>query len=188
MDSILQDVRYAFRRLRKSPGFALIAVLTLALGIGANTAMFSVVNAVLLRSLPFRDAGQIVLLREGQTDSPLAALATSIPNVEDYRQQHAFDLISLWVAQSVNLTGQEKPDRVIGSFVSSNFFQLFEVAPQLGGSFTPHDDRPGADHEVVLSYGAWKSRFGGDPSIVGRQLTLNGEVFTVIGVLPSTFN
>ncbi|HEX7961375.1 MAG TPA: ABC transporter permease, partial [Terriglobales bacterium] len=190
MDSILQDVRYAFRRLRKSPGFALTAVLTLALGIGANTAIFSVVNAVLLRSLPFRDAGQIVFLGEnqGKTDNGFSYRATSIPNLEDYRRQHAFDQLSIWVSQSVNLTGQEKPDRVIGSFVSSNFFQLFEITPQLGRSFTPHDERPGADHEVVLSYGTWKSRFGADANILGRQLTLNGESFTVVGVLPGTFN
>ena len=190
MDSIVQDVRYAFRRLRKSPGFALTAVLTLALGIGANTAIFSVVNAVLLRSLPFRDAGQLVFLCEsqGKANNGFSYLATSIPNVEDYRQQHAFDQLSIWTAQSVNLTGQEKPDRVVGSFVSSNFFQLFDVNPQLGRTFTPHDERPGADHEVVLSYGTWKTRFGGDANILGRHLTLNGEPFTVIGVLPSSFN
>ena len=189
MDALLQDVRYAFRRLRKSPGFTLTAVLTLALGIGANTAIFSVVNAVLLRPLPFRDPGQIVFLREAaeKTDNGFSGLSTSIPNVEDYRQQNAFDVLSAWISQSVNLTGQEKPDRVIGSFVSSNFFQLFEVTPQLGRTFTPHDERPGAEREVVLSYGTWKTRFGGDPNILGRQLTLNGEPFIVIGVLPSTF-
>jgi putative ABC transport system permease protein len=189
MDAIVQDVRYAFRRLRKSPAFTVIAVLTLTLGIGANTAIFSVVNAVLLRSLPFRDPSQLVFLREAaaKMDNGFSGLSTSIPNVEDYRQQHAFDLLSIWVAQSVNLTGQEKPDRVVGGFVSSNFFQLFEVTPQLGRSFTPHDERPGADREVVLSYGTWKTRFGGDANILGRQLTLNGEPFTVVGVLPSTF-
>jgi putative ABC transport system permease protein len=190
MDAIVQDVRYAFRRLRKSPAFTAIAVLTLALGIGANTAIFSVVNAVLLRPLPFRDPGQLVFLREAaaKTDNGFSGLATSVPNLEDYRQQqHAFDVLSIWTAQSVNLTGQEKPDRVVGSFVSSNFFQLFEVTAQLGRSFTPHDERPGAEREVVLSYGTWKTRFGGDANILGRQLTLNGEPFTVIGVLPSTF-
>jgi putative ABC transport system permease protein len=189
MDAIFQDVRYAFRRLRKSPAFTVIAVLTLALGIGANTAIFSVVNAVLLRPLPFRDPGQLVFLREAaaKIDNGFSGMSTSVPNVEDYRQQHAFDLLSIWTAQSVNLTGQEKPDRLVGSFVSSNFFQLFEVTPQLGRTFTPHDERPGAEREVVLSYGTWKTRFGGDANILGRQLTLNGEPFTVIGVLPSTF-
>jgi len=190
MDAIAQDVRYAFRRLRKSPAFTIIAVLTLALGIGANTAIFSVVNAVLLRPLPFRDPGQLVFLREaqGRTDNGFSGLATSVPNVEDYRQQqHAFDVIAIWTAQSVNLTGQEKPDRVVGSFVSSNFFQLFEVSPQMGRSFTPHDEKPGAEREVVLSYGTWQSRFGADPNILGRSLTLNGESFTVVGVLPSSF-
>ena len=189
MDAITQDVRYAFRRLRKSPAFSVIAVLTLALGIGANTAIFSVVNAVLLRPLPFREPSQLVFLREAaaKMDNGYSGLSTSIPNVEDYRQQHAFDLLSIWTAQSVNLTGQEKPDRVVGSFVSSNFFQLFEVNPQLGRSFTPHDERPGAEREVVLSYGTWKTRFGGDANILGRQLTLNGEPFTVIGVMPASF-
>jgi putative ABC transport system permease protein len=191
MDTLLNDLRYGFRRLRKSPAFTAIALLTLALGIGANTSMFTIVNAVLLKALPIRDPGQIVFVREvpRQGTAPFGGLSISLPNLEDYRQQqHAFDALSAWIAQSVNLTGQEHPDRVIGAFVSANFFSgVFEVAAARGRTFMPGEDQPGSDPVVVISDGAWKNRFGSDPNILGRKLTLNGESFTVVGVLPQSF-
>jgi putative ABC transport system permease protein len=190
MDSLLQDLKYGFRRLRKSPGFTITALLTLTLGIGANTSIFTIVNAVLLRALPFRDPGQIVFVRElqKQADNAFGGLAISIPNLEDYRQQqHAFDELSAWISQSVNLTGQEHPDRVIGGFVSANFFKVFEVDAERGRTFLTGEDQPGAAPAVVVSNGAWKTRFGADPNILGRKITLNGEPFTVVGVLPAAF-
>lgn len=191
MDTLLNDVRYGFRRLRKSPGFTAIALLTLTLGIGANTSMFTIVNAVLLQTLPFRDPGQIVFVREKpkQGSSAFGGLAISLPNLEDYRQQqHAFDALSAWISQSVNLTGQEHPDRVIGGFVSANFFSgVLQVSAQRGRTFVAGEDQPGSEPVVVISNGAWKSRFGSDPDILGRKLTLNSESFTVVGVLPENF-
>ena len=191
METLLSDLRYGFRRLRKSPGFTAIALITLALGIGANTSMFTIVNAVLLHTMPFRDPGQIVFVREtpNRGNAPFAGLSISLPNLEDYRQQqHVFDALSAWIAQSVNLTGQEHPDRVIGGFVSANFFSgVFEVAAQRGRTFVAGEDQPGADPVVVISHGAWKTRFGSDPNILGHKLTLNGESFTVVGVLPESF-
>ena len=191
METFLNDLRYGFRRLRKSPAFTTIALLTLALGIGANTSMFTIVNAVLLKALPFRDPGQIVFVREvpRQGTAPFGGVSISLPNLEDYRQQqHDFDALSAWVSQSVNLTGQEHPDRVIGAFVSSNFFSgVLEVKADRGRTFLPGEDQPGAQPVVVISNGAWKNRFGSDPNILGRRLTLNGEMFTVVGVLPESF-
>jgi putative ABC transport system permease protein len=191
MDTLLNDLRYGFRRLRKSPAFTTIALLTLALGIGANTSMFTIVNAVLLKALPFRDPGQIVFVREvpRQGTAPFGGVSISLPNLEDYRQQqHAFDALSAWVSQSVNLTGQEHPDRVIGAFVSSNFFSgVFEAKADRGRTFLPGEDQPGSQPVVVISNAVWKSRFGSDPNILGRKLTLNGEMFTVVGVLPENF-
>lgn len=191
MDTLLNDVRYGFRRLRKSPGFTAIALLTLTLGIGANTSMFTIVNAVLLQTLPFRDPGQIVFVHEKlkQGSGAFDGLAISLPNLEDYRrQQHAFDALSAWISQSVNLTGQEHPDRVIGGFVSANFFSgVLEAAAQRGRTFRAGEDQPGSEPVVVISSGAWKNRFGSDPNILGRKLTLNGESFTVVGVLPENF-
>lgn len=191
MDTLFNDLRYGFRRLRKSPAFTAIALLTLALGIGANTSMFTIVNAVLLKALPFRDPGQIVFVREvpKQVRTAFDGLSISPLNLEDYRQQQqAFDALSAWMAQSVNLTGQEHPDRVIGGFVSANFFSsVFEIRADRGRTFLPGEDQPGAGPVVVISNGAWKNRFGSDLNILGRKLTLNGEVFTVVGVLPESF-
>ena len=146
MDTLLNDLRYGSRRLRKTPAFTAIALITLALGIGANTSMFSIVNAVLLQTLPFRDPSQIVFVREvpRNGDAPFGGVSISLPNLEDYRQQqHVFDALSAWVAQSVNLTGQEHPDRVIGAFVSANFFSgVFEVGAGRGRTFMPGEDQP----------------------------------------------
>ena len=191
MDTLLNDVGYGFRRLRKTPAFSVIALLTLTLGIGVNTSMFTIVNAVLLRALPFRDPDKIVFVRETQKNANnFGGLAISIPNLEDYQQQQrALDGLSAWGSQSVNLTGEEHPDRVIGGFVSSNFFSgVLDVAAERGRTFLPGEDKPGADPVVVISHGAWKRRFGSEANILGRKVTLNGESFSVIGVLPPSFS
>jgi len=188
MDGLLQDIGYGMRMLRKGPGFTAVAVITLALGIGANTAIFSLVNAVLLTKLPFRNPDKLVIVRD-PVRNDYRGYGVSVPDFEDYRaRQHTFQDLSLWVAQSVNLTGTERPDRVIGSFVSANFFHLLEVQPVQGRTFLDGEDRPEANRVVVVSYGTWRDRFGSDPHLIGRQLTLNGEIYTVIGILPASFH
>jgi putative ABC transport system permease protein len=173
--------------LGKNRSFTLIAVLTLGLGIGANTAIFSVVNSVLLQKLPFRNPDQLVLVQEPVPNDE--GVAVSIPNFEDYRaQQHTFQDMSLWIAQSVNLTGTEQPDRLIGSFTSSNLFSLLGVQAFRGRTFLPGEDAPGAERVALVAYSTWKNRFGGDPNLLRKQLTLNGEPYSVVGILPPSFH
>jgi putative ABC transport system permease protein len=187
VDSFLHDLKYGIRMLVKNPGFTIIAVLTLALGIGANTAVFSLVNSVILRPLPLPNSRQLMVLfvKEGNSEPGWAA---AFPDFEDVRQQsHSFEGISAYAPQSVNLTGPEEPTRIRGGFVSANFFNIVGVQPSLGRGFRPGDDEPGAARVTVITYGFWKSFLGGDPSILGKPVTLNGEVFTVVGVLPQDF-
>jgi len=172
--------------LARNPAFAIVAVLTLALGIGANTAIFSLVNAIILRPLPFPDSRQLVLAL-GRTKQ-VSRTGISYPDFEDWRKQNrSFTDLSLWISQSVNLTGTERPDRVRGSFVSANFFPMLGVAPAMGRGFLPGEDQPGSDRVAVVNYSLWKNRFGGDPDFIGKQLTLNGALFTVVGILPENF-
>jgi putative ABC transport system permease protein len=187
IDSTLRDVAYGMRLLRKSPGFAIVAVAILALGLGANTAIFSTVNAVLLSRWPFPHPEKIVLIAETPTRKPTWT-RISVPNFEDYqREQRTFDQLAMYLGQSINLTGQDRPDRLIGSFVSANYFDLFGSKPALGRLFVSGEDQPGAANVAVLSHEAWQTRFGGDPKILGRQLTLNNENYSVIGVLPAGY-
>ncbi len=186
MDTLMQDIRYAVRVLLKTPGFAAVALVTLALGIGANTAIFSVVNAVLLQALPFRSPNQLVLIREATGSNK--GFAVSVPNFEDYReQQKTFENLSLWIAQSVNLTGVDRPDRLIGSFVSDNFFRVLDVKPLRGRDFVAGEDQPGAEPVALIGYGTWKNRFGGDPDLLGKKINLNNEPYSVVGILPAGF-
>ena len=187
MTTLLQDLRFGARTLLKRPGFALVAVLTLALGIGANTAIFSVVNAVLLRPLPFREAGRLFVVYE--TTQAVPQDFVSVPNLEDYRAgSRSFEGFATFVPQSVNLTGAgAEPERVVGAFVTSNFLPLLGVGPALGRAFTAEDDAQGGGQVVVLAHELWVRRFGADPSVIGRSLTFNGEPYTVVGVLPEGF-
>jgi predicted permease len=182
-DTVWRDICSGARLLRRSPGFAAVALITLALGIGANTAIFSVVSSVLYPRWGLRDPEQLVVVRE-ETPSNKGYLI-SIPDFEDYRrQQSSFAQLSLWISQSINLTGQERPDRLVGSFVSDNFFEMLGTKAALGRTFLPGEDQPGADRVAVLGYSAWQSRFGSNAAILGRSLTLNNEIYTVVGVLP----
>jgi predicted permease len=186
-EDLLMDVRYGLRMLRKSPGFTSIAAITLALGIGANTAIFSVVNAILLKALPFHDSEQIVMLftRDARNQRNFV----SYPDFVDWRKQSgAFEEICAIVPQSVNLTKQGEPKRVIGTFVSANFFKMLGVEPRLGRDFRSGEDAAGADRVVVVSFGLWQSMFGGDPGLVGKNLVLNDAPYTVIGILPRDFH
>src|SRR3989442_9333768 len=183
MTAFLQDLRYALRTLAKKPGFAVAAVGTLALGIGANAAIFSVVNAVLLRPLPFPNPDRLVLLWEKTADLP--TMMVSYPDYLDWRAQNGvFESLAVYNRyRSVNLTGSGDPERVSAAAVSANFFATVGVRPEIGRGFFPEEERPDAK-AVVLFHGFFERRFGADRSLVGRTVTLDGSPHTVVGVMP----
>ncbi len=188
MTGVLQDARYALRQLRKSPGFTAVAVITLALGIGANTAMFSMVYGVLLRPLPFKDPGRLYTLWErnlkmGYEQNPPAA-----GNFRDWHDRNrVFEQVAAFDAsRTFNLAGNN-PQRVDGAAVSPSLFELLDVKPVIGRTFSSQEDQLGQDSVVLLSYGLWQRRFNGDRSIVGKPITLDGRTSTVVGVMPPGF-
>ena len=187
MAALWNDILYGIRSLRKAPLFTLVSVLTLALAIGATTAIFSVVNALLIQSLPMPNADRIVTLIG--KDASDRNQYISYPDFEDLRRQtQRFEGFSAVVTQSVNLTGRAQPDRVRGGFVSDNFFQLMGVKPVLGRSFVPGvDDQENAERVCILQHETWQNMFGSDPALLGKTLQLNNEAFTVIGILPKGF-
>ena len=186
VEGVFRDFKYALRLLRKAPGFAAVAVSILALGIGANAAIFSAVNAILYARWPVENAQQLLLVKEATATND--GFVISVPNFEDYRrQQKTFQQLSLWMDKSVNLTGQERPDRLIGGFVSANYFDMLGVKAAMGRTFLPGEDQLGAGAVAVISYGAWQTRFGADPNMVGRKIILNNEPYTVVGILPRSF-
>jgi putative ABC transport system permease protein len=185
METLFQDLRYGARTLLKSPGFAAVAILALALGIGANTAIFSVVHSVLLRPLPYADAARLVYLMETsqQHDS-----AVSVPNFNDWRDQNqVFDALAASRLTSFNLTGAGEPERLQGRMATVNFFRTLGGSVAAGRDFLPEEARAGASPVVILSHGFWLRQFGGDAGVIGRQLTLNNESHTVVGVAPAGF-
>ena len=188
METLLKDIRYGVRGLLKRPGFTAIALITLALGIGANTAIFSVVNAVLLRPLPFRNADQLVIVWE---DAGFLGFPRNTPapaNYADWKTQNqSFVDMAACAEKSFNITGDGEPERVTAHAVTANFFPVFGVPPLLGRNFLPDEDRPGGNKVAMLSYSLWQSRYGGDPQILNRDILLNGEKFSVVGVMPSGF-
>jgi predicted permease len=176
-----QDLRYGFRTLRKNPGFTAIAMLALALGIGANTAMFSVVNGVLLRPLAYPDPDRLLMVFDSQT-------SVAYPDFLDWRRQsRSFTDMGTFRSDDFNFTGAGQPEQVSGEFVSASLFPVLGVAPFLGRNFLPEEDRQGAACAVMLSYRFWKGRFGADPNILGKALTLNAASCAVVGVLPADF-
>ncbi len=186
MNSILQDLKYSIRTLAKSPGFAAVAILTLALGIGANTAIFSVVNAVLLRPLPFKNPAQLVLMRE--TYKQVGNVSVSYPDFLDWRQQsHSFAAMAVINNVGFNLSGVTQPENIGGYAVSPNFLALVGVHPVLGRDFLPAEEKPGTAPVLLLSYQLWQSHLGGDPAVIGRSITLDGRSYSIVGVLPPTF-
>jgi putative ABC transport system permease protein len=189
MDVAVRDFRYALRMLQRSPGFTAVAVLTLALGIGANTAIFSVINSVLLRPLPYHDPGSLVMVWETNSQLPNPHNTVSPPNFLDWQSRSTvFSSMAYIVDVRNNLTGNGDPEEVVVQAVSANFFSLLGVNPILGPGFTPENGQPGHDNVVILSYGLWKERFAGDPAIVGKSILLNGKPQTVVGVAPQNFN
>ena len=189
MNRILQDVRYATRQLRKSPGFALTAILTLALGIGANVAVFSVMNAVLLNPSGIPNPGQVVALRARYRVGDMASISMSAPDFGDATSSST-PLAAAAAMQPGNFNYQVNnalPVRLIGANVTSQWFDVFRAQPLMGRVFRPEEDLPEANHEIVLSYASWKSRFGGNPHIVGQKINLNGLSYEVIGVMKPDF-
>ena len=186
MTSLWQDLRFGFRSLVKSPGFAFMAVLTLAVGIGANTAIFTVLNAVLLRPLPLHDPGRLMIVSENSPQ--FNDMSVSYPNFVDWRSQNeSFSGMALFRSDDYTLTGKSGPEHIDGREVSAGFFGLLGVAPVLGREFRAEEDHPGAAPVVMLSYGLWQRRFGGDRNILGRSIHLNDSDYTVVGVLPRDF-
>ena len=181
-----QDLRFGARAMRRHPGFTLIVVLTLALGIGANAAIFSVVNAVLLRPLPWRDADRAVMIWSRWTAFDKTWVAEG--EVLDYRRRAAtLQEVAAWSDAQVNLTGSGEPERVAAAFVSANTFSTLGVSPVLGRTFTVREDVPNGPDLVVLGYGLWAKRYASDVGIVGRAITINGRPYTVVGVMPADF-
>jgi len=185
MATLLQDLRYAVRLLGKSPGFTAIAILTLALGIGANTAIFTVVNAVLLRPLGFRDPSRVVLIAE---KSAYPTVSTSYQNYVDWRDQsHSFESMEATRGTTITLTGSGEPERLNARMATAPLFSLLGVNAILGRTFLSEEDRAGGAPVVVLGYALWQRRFGGARDILGRSITLDSQPYTVVGVLPSGF-
>jgi predicted permease len=183
MDTLWQDLRYGVRMLIKSPGFTAVAVLTLALGIGANTAIFSVTNAVLLRALPYRDADRLVIVWE--TNQRTEQNTISPANFFDWQVQNSvFEGMAAFNDTRNSLSGDGEPEEVPGQITTDNLFSVLGVNAMLGRTFTPEDGKPGQNNVVVISYGLWQRRFGGDPNVIGRKVILNAVEHTVIGVLP----
>lgn len=192
METLIQDVRYGLRMLFRNPGFTLVAVLSLALGIGANTTIFTLVNTVLLHPIPVRDPERLVSLfmtDEKNKNNQFNLFQVSHLNYKDYRDQNGvFEETAAYVGSAINLSGGGEPEQIGGDLVSGNFFSLLGVEPALGRAFLPEEDKVDGAHPVtVLSDRLWRRRFAADPALVGKSITLNGQSFTVIGIAPRGF-
>jgi putative ABC transport system permease protein len=186
MEELFQDTRYGLRMLRKSPGFTAVALLTLALGIGANTSIFSVVYGVLLRPLPYQDPARLIVLNE--TTPKVGMVSVSYPNFLDWRSSnHAFTRMTAIASVSYNLAGVNQPENISGEAVSPDFLSMLGVHPVLGRDFDPSEEKAGITPVVLVSYQLWQSHLGGDRGVLGRTINLDGHGFTIIGVLPADF-
>ncbi|HSJ76796.1 MAG TPA: ABC transporter permease, partial [Gemmatimonadales bacterium] len=186
--NLLQDLRFATRVLIRKPAFTVVALLTLGLAIGANTAIFSIVNVLMLRPLPFPEPEEIVQLERGRPDGNSTAVAA--PKFLFWREHNTvFEHVATYdtLGSGFNMTGDGPPERVTGSRVSVDVFRVFAVRPMAGREFLPEEDLPNAQKVVILSHGLWKRRLGGDPSLIGKAVTLNGEPYTVVGIMPAGF-
>ena len=186
MNGLIQDVRFALRQLRKSPGFAAVTVITLALGIGANTAIFSVVNRVLLSPLPFPSAARVVSMFEETKNFPKGSI--SYPNFLDWqRDNRSFEAMAAYRSTDGSITGVAQPENVHAQRVSANFFPILGVNPILGRNFTSEEDRRGAAPTALISEGLWKRKFASNRNVIGQRLTVAGQPRTIIGVIPASF-
>ncbi|HLJ26277.1 MAG TPA: ABC transporter permease [Candidatus Angelobacter sp.] len=187
-DNLLRDLRYTLRTLRHSPGFTIIAVLTIALGIGATTAIFSIVDAALLRPLPYPEPEQLVFIQDDLPGIGSQDVGISIPELWDFQRSGIFQWISPNVFDANNLTGSGQPTQVLGIAVMPNYFTLLGVKPQLGRTFDPNDPTPGFNLESVISDGLWKRAFGSDPHILGKTIRVDGDSYQIVGVMPPDFH
>jgi putative ABC transport system permease protein len=190
MDSLLRDVKYSLRRLQQSPAFTTVVILTLALGIGANTAIFSVVNAVLLRPMSYREPERLVNITHFYNSKQLNFLEAPVSNIgfRDYRDKtKSFESVTVETGWAPNLTGTGDPERVNGERVSGDYFRTFGVAPQVGSVFGRGEDEEGKNQVIVISDGLWRRLFAADPHVAGKTIELNGRAFTILGVMPPEF-
>ncbi len=188
MEALLHDLRYALRMLRKSPGFTTVALAVLTIGIGANVAIFSVVNTVLLRPLPYHDPARLVMIWESLPGIGFGQVGTATGEYLDYRDHNrVFSGIAGYKNDTANLTGSGQPERIHITRASANLFSVLGVQPMMGRSYSAEEDRPGGAKVAVLSYGLWKRRFGADRNILGRTVDLDGQPYTMIGVMPASF-
>ena len=186
LETLIQDLRFGLRMLHKNPGFSLVAILTLALGIGANTAIFSVVNAVLLKPLPYPEPGQLAqlrIVRSGKPDTVIGSTAF----VQVKAQSQSLARIAAYSGGDMTLTGAGAAEGVVAGAVTADFFPLLGVLPALGRNFTQEEDTPNGPKAAILGHGLWQSRFGGDLNVLGRTVTLNEQSYTVVGILPARF-
>jgi predicted permease len=188
VETLLQDIRYGWRMLARNPGFTAIAVLTLAIGIGASTAIFSVVDTVLLRPLPYQQPDRLVVVTETLPEISTDGIGVSAGEYQDYRDRNrSFSQVAAYESDGFNLTGLGQPSRVNAARLSASMFPLLGVSPELGRSFTPEEDRYGSSSVVVLSHALWEHQYSGDPNILGKTVKLDEKPFTVIGVMPASF-
>src|SRR5262245_46103995 len=190
MDSLLKDLRYALRALLRRPGFTAVAVITLALGIGANTAIFSVVHGVLREPLPYPESDRLVALRQANLTSNVAQPDAQISPgnfLEWQRQSTTFSSLAAYRTVSYNLTGDGNPERLLSGRVSSGLFKLLGAQPSWGRDFLAVEDHPGRDQVVIISQWLWARRFGSRGDVIGKTLELDGEDFTIVGVMPAAF-
>src|SRR5438445_8845205 len=189
MESLFSDIRYAVRNLIKRPGFTAIAVVTLALGIGANTAIFSTINALLIKPLPFPDLDRLVAIWDKAPSRGVEHNEVALANYLDWRaQNHSFEQLALYRWWSTNLTGGDTPERIQAFLVTANFLDAVSVKPIRGRNFSEEENQPGKDQLAIITYSLWQRRFGGNPNIVSKTITTNGITRTVIGVLAEGFN
>src|SRR5215216_6685726 len=189
MDSIIKDIRFAVRGLLKRPAFAAIAVLTLALGIGANTAIFSVVNAVLLRPLPIKEPDRLMTFWHSAPAKGLSHVDLNDALFAYYRDRtRTFESMAAYEGGEFALTGGGEPEVVSGAIVTFNYFNVLGREPLHGRVFTPQEDTPGNNHVALLSYALWQRRFGGNPNIVGQSINLDSEPTTIVGIMPADFD
>jgi putative ABC transport system permease protein len=187
METLMKDIRYGIRSLLKHPGFTAVAVITLALGIGGSTTIFTVVNGALLRGLPYKSPDRLYHLWESTPQKEFARREFSYPDYQDYQQNQVCEGIAAYTGGGGILTGRGEPERISAALASANFFSVLGVDPTIGRTFQSGEDKPGAPRVTVLSYGFWQRKFGGDEGIIGQALTISGNSYTVIGILPSSF-
>jgi putative ABC transport system permease protein len=188
METLFRDLRFGMRMLARNPGFTAVAIITMALGLGANTALFSVVNGVMLKSLPFKDPDRLMFVLETNAKFPAPGVSASSLNYRDWKEQnHSFESLAARQAFGGNLTSSERPEKIQGERVTWDYFPTLGLTPIAGRAFTQEEDKPGAPTVLLLSNGLWQRRFGGDPGILGKAISFNGQPVTVVGIMPNDY-